>query len=120
MFNYVVDRFLAAFYPPALETHQKTVFSYGDHLFEYAAVRVDDPSWYTILVVKKVKNCYQKSPKLWFWNISRKKTNRPAPRFTDGMLIAAMETAGKLVESEELAEILKEKASEHQPHAQKS
>jgi len=49
MFNYVVDRFLAAFYPPALETHQKTVFSYGDHLFEYAAVRVDDPSWYTIL-----------------------------------------------------------------------
>ncbi|HHY43559.1 MAG TPA: DNA topoisomerase III [Coprothermobacter sp.] len=110
MFNYVVDRFLAAFYPPALETHQRTVFSYGDHLFEYAAIRVDDPSWYAILGGKESQDLLPQIAEVTVLETAaERRQTRPAPRFTDGTLIAAMETAGKMVESEELAEILKEK-----------
>lgn len=110
MFNYVVDRFLAAFYPPAFETHQRTVFSYGDHLFEYTAIRVDDPSWYAILGGKESQDLLPNIAEVTVLETAaEKRQTRPAPRFTDGTLIAAMETAGKMVESEELAEILKEK-----------
>jgi len=101
MFNYVVDRFLAAFYPPALETHQKTVFSY-----ETTSLNMQPSGSMTLLgtqywVVKKVKNCYQNRRSYGFGNISRKKTNKAGTQVYRRMLIAAMETAGKLVESEE-------------------
>ena len=36
-------------------------------------------------------------------------TTKPPPRYTEGTLLAAMETAGKLVEDEELAEAMKER-----------
>jgi DNA topoisomerase-3 len=110
LFDYVVKRFLAAFYPPALETHQKTVLSYGEHQFEYNAVRVDDPSWYVILGMKESQPLLPEIDNVIALETGAdKRQTKPPPRFTDGMLIAAMETAGKMVESEELAEALKEK-----------
>lgn len=110
LFVYVMKRFLAAFYPPVLETHQKTVLSYGDHLFEYNAVRVDDPAWYEVLGGKESQPLLPDIKEVNVLETSAdKRQTKPPARFTDGMLIAAMETAGKLVDSEELSEVLKEK-----------
>ncbi|NPV89062.1 DNA topoisomerase 3 [Coprothermobacteraceae bacterium] len=110
MYEYIVARFLAAFYPPAVEIHQTTDFAYGDHKFRHYAVHVREPSWYALLGGPQSEELL---PDLQAVQVNdaraEKRQTQPPPRYTDGTLIAAMETGGRVAEDEEIAQILKEK-----------
>lgn len=113
IYDLIVKRFISVFYPPAeslnltittlvngekFKTDEKyLVFSgwmkvYGkeDEVFKEVPIKEKD-------IVKIERTYYDE------------KMTEPPPRFTDGTLISLMETCGKLIENDDLRELLKEK-----------
>ena len=118
IYNLVVKRFLAAFYPVAqyntvkVETNiegeifvsnAKTLLSLGwKEVYEVSAKK-DEEEITDSPIHKLVKN--EKSDVLGF-DLEEKET-KPPSRYTDGSLIITMEKAGKFIENEELREQIK-------------
>ncbi len=115
LYEHIVRRFLAAFYPPA--EHRRTVRTtrVGPHSFRSEGRVLIRPGWKEVYgkaaldgtelppLDGKEETVAQKG-----MEISESST-RPRPRYTEAALLAAMEGAGKLVEDEELREAIKEK-----------
>jgi len=118
IYNLIVKRFLAIFYPPAqyntvkVETdivgeifisNAKTLLSLGwKEVYEVSSQK-DEDEITDSPIHKLVKN--EKSEVLGF-DLEEKET-KPPSRYTGGSLIITMEKAGKFIENEELREQIK-------------
>ena len=116
IYNLIVKRFLAVFYPPAQWDVTTRFSKVGTNRFKTEGKVLVEPSWLSIYGKDKVsaENLVpllendQNSSKIVKAEIESDET-KPPPRYTEATLLSAMEGAGKLVEDEELAEALKEK-----------
>lgn len=118
IYNLIVKRFLAIFYPPAqyntvkVETdisgeifisNAKTLLSLGWKEVYEVSTQKDEEEITDSPIEKLAKN--EKSDVLGF-DLEEKET-KPPPRYTDGSLIITMEKAGKFIDNEELREQIK-------------
>jgi len=119
IFDMVARRFVAAFYPAA-EFDVTTRFSgVGAHKFKTVGRVLTTAGWYEVERNAADNDGLGKAlPGLSTEDKSQAKTleatlysesTKPPPRYTEATLLSAMETAGKLVEDEELAEAMKER-----------
>lgn len=134
IFDLVVRRFIAAFYPDA-QTVTTTVIAHIDRLeFKATGKELLEQGWRTVLhPIKEENSANTSTENKDSENISeeskdadtallhlkkgergahtasiREKTTEPPKYFTEATLLRAMETAGKLVEDENLREALKQ------------
>ncbi len=119
VFDAVVTRLIAAFYPACVKEITTIQASSEDVPFRARGVRVLDPGW-TVLYPRreddrKEGDDQQDLPEFRVGEtgphepyVRRGETTPPKP-FTENTLLGAMETAGKLVEEEHLKEALKER-----------
>jgi DNA topoisomerase III len=118
IYNLIVKRFLAIFYPPAefntvkVETHiegevfvsnAKTLREAGwKEVYEVSAQKGEDE-----ITDSPIQNLIKnEKSEVREFNLEEKET-KPPSRYTDGSLIITMEKAGKFIENEELREQIK-------------
>ena len=117
VFDAVVTRLIAAFYPVCIKEVTIVDGVSNEVPFRARGVRVLDPGW-TVLYPRKdddQKEEEQELPKFRPGEsgphepfVRRGETTPPKP-YTEGSLLGVMETAGKLVDDEQLKEALKER-----------
>ncbi len=120
VFDAIVLRFIAAFYPPCLKNVTTVEGEVEGEKFQAKGVQIVSPGW-TQLYGKesddadKQKEEEQDLPEFTLQetgphdpSVKQGKTE-PPKHFTEGTLLGAMETAGKFVEDEQLKEALKQK-----------
>jgi len=119
IYDMVARRFVAAFYPAA-EFDVTTRFSQiAAHKFKTEGKVLTSAGWLEVYGKSTVDDDAGKAlPALSAEDKNQAKTleatlqsesTKPPPRYTEATLLSAMETAGKLVEDEELAEAMKER-----------
>jgi len=123
VFDAVVTRFISAFYPPCLK-EVTTVDGMANNVpFRVRGVRVIRPGWTELeqpMSEKREKREKQGDAAQSLPKFTRGETGphdplikqgetSPPRHFTENTLLGAMETAGKLVDDEQLREALKEK-----------
>lgn len=117
IYDLIVKRFLAIFYPPAVYNTVRVETHIDEEVFVSNAKTLEDPGWKEVYEVtsskeddatnvpihllKKNENC-----KVEAFDLDEKET-KPPSRYTDGSLIITMEKAGKFIEDEELREQIK-------------
>jgi len=118
VYNLIVKRFLAIFYPPAEYNTVKVETEIGKELFVTNSKILNLQGWkevYDIISSKKEEELsdspIQKLIKKEKCDVTsfdlEEKETKPPSRFTDGSLIITMEKAGKYIENEELREQIK-------------
>ena len=114
IYNLILKRFLAVFYPPAEWDITTRMTEVAGHSFKTEGKVLVKASWLSIY--GKDQNGEDTLPALGSEQESKyldseliKDETKPPPRYTEATLLSAMEGAGKLVDDEELAEALKEK-----------
>ncbi|MFZ5986859.1 MAG: DNA topoisomerase 3 [Bacillota bacterium] len=118
IYNLIVKRFLAIFYPPAVYNTVKVETQVNGEIFTSNAKTLKEAGWKEIyetstskgdeeltevpihLLVKN-ENC-----NVLGFDLEEKET-KPPSRYTDGSLIITMEKAGKFIEDEELRDQIK-------------
>jgi DNA topoisomerase-3 len=117
VYDAVVVRLIAAFYPACLKEVTSVSGVSNGVPFRARGVRVLEPGWTALYPRKKdvAKEEEQELPEFRPGetgphepSIRRGETSPPKP-YTEGTLLGAMETAGKLVDDEQLKEALKER-----------
>ncbi|WP_404995449.1 DNA topoisomerase [Cupriavidus pauculus] len=114
IYDLVVRRFIAAFYPPALFKKAVRLTVIGSDTFKSNGSVLVNPGWMEVNG-REASDDKQLAmvapgelPPVTAMSANEKKTKAPK-RFTEDTLLSAMESAGKRVENEELREQLKEK-----------
>ena len=123
IYDLVVRRFLAIFHPEAISENTRVETTVAGHVFRTRGKVLIVPGWrgvYGELADGKSKSDddegdEQRLPKLAQGEQARvdevaseAKETKPPRRYSDGSLVATMETAGKFVEDEEAREAMKE------------
>jgi len=123
IYDLVVRRFLAAFHPEAVFENTRVETTVADHVFRTRGKILVVPGWrgvYGELAEGEQgadddEGREQQLPRLEQGEevdtrevAATEKETKPPRRYTDASLLAAMETAGKLVEDEELREAMKD------------
>jgi DNA topoisomerase-3 len=122
VYDMVVRRFLAVFHPEAVFENTRVETTVREHVFRTRGKLMLVPGWrgvYGELPDSERSDDdegrEQQLPRLVKGEDARvreiaseEKETKPPRRYTEGSLLAAMETAGKLVEEEELREAMKE------------
>jgi DNA topoisomerase III len=121
IFDLVARRFLSVFHPPARYARTTVITVVEDERFrtrgkvtleagwrgvygvEADADKEDDPESAELPPLEKGQQVKVASVE------SEAKETRPPPRYTEATLLSAMETAGKLIDDEELREAMKER-----------
>jgi DNA topoisomerase-3 len=118
IYNLIVKRFLAIFYPPAEFNTVKVETEIAGEIFTTTAKTLKEPGWKEVYEVSTSKDeddtssspihkLVKKEPcSVNGFELEEKET-KPPPRYTDGSLIITMEKAGKFIENEELREQIK-------------
>lgn len=118
IYNLIVKRFLAIFYPAAEYNTVRVETAVNTELFVTNSKTLNELGWKAIYDVAAAKNEEELSESP-IQNLIRKETcdvtsfgleekeTKPPSRFTDGSLIITMEKAGKYIENEELREQIK-------------
>ena len=121
VYDAILTRLIAVFYPQCIKEMTTIEGMANAHIFQAKGVRVITPGW-TILYPKKSEDRdlkqssdSQELPKFDKGEsgphspyVTEGKTNPPS-HYNENSLLGAMETAGKMVEDEDLKEALKEK-----------
>jgi DNA topoisomerase III len=113
IYDLVVRRFLTIFFEAAIYKECTLITSIAEELFESKEKILIDPG-YRKVYGEEAKNPLlstlekKLSVSLTSTDIEEKET-KPRPRFSEATLLTAMQTAGKLVDDDELREALKEK-----------
>jgi DNA topoisomerase-3 len=117
VFDAVVVRLVAAFYPACVKEVTTVDGESAGVVFRARGVRVVDPGW-TALYPRKADPSKEEEQDLPEFRpgesgphepmVRRGETTPPRP-YTEGTLLGAMETAGKMVDDEALREALKER-----------
>jgi DNA topoisomerase-3 len=123
IYDLVVRRFLAVFHPEAVFENTRVETTVADHVFRTRGKILIVPGWrgvYGELAEGEQgadddEGREQQLPRLEQGEevdtrevAATEKETKPPRRYTDASLLAAMETAGKLVEDEELREAMKD------------
>ena len=120
VFDAIVLRFIAVFYPPCLKNVTTVEGEVQTEKFQAKGVQIVSPGWTQLYGkesddTEKQKEEEQDLPEFTLHetgphdpSIKQGKTE-PPKHFTEGTLLGAMETAGKFVEDEQLKEALKQK-----------
>jgi DNA topoisomerase-3 len=122
IYDLVTRRFLAVFHPDAVFENTRVETTVADHVFRTRGKLMLVPGWrgvYGELAegdrADDDEGREQQLPRLErdeAVNVtdvaSEEKVTKPPRRYTEGALLAAMETAGKLVDEEELREAMKD------------
>jgi DNA topoisomerase III len=122
IYDLVVRRFLAVFHPDAVIENTRVETTVASHVFRTRGKRILVPGWRG--VYGEIADAErsdddegreQQLPRLEQGErsnvlevASEQKETKPPRRYTDGTLVQVMETAGKLVDDEELREAMKE------------
>lgn len=122
IYDFVVRRFLAAFYPPAVweQVERETVV--GAHRFSSRARTLKEPGWRAVFEQEVADAAAEGLPPLAAGNdkardvpvrteevATEADVTRPPPPISEGRLLTLMENAGKQIEDEDLAAALHEK-----------
>ena len=114
IYQAVVQRFLAVFFPPArfLNTTRISVVE-GEH-FRTEGKVLEEPGWKAIYGIDKKEEellpTLKAGAKYVAQEVALKEdATRPPPRLNESTLLSFMESAGKYVEDEDLAEAMKER-----------
>jgi len=118
VYELIVKRFLAAFYPPAVFNTVKVETEIHGELFVSNAKSLKDAGWKEVYDVLSQKgeeeitdspiHTLVKKEKCGVTGFElEEKETKPPSRYTDGSLIITMEKAGKFIENEELREQIK-------------
>ena len=122
IYDLVVRRFLAVFHPDAVFENTRVETTVHEHVFRTRGKLMLVPGWRRVYGElpdsersDDDEGREQQLPRLEKGEdalvreiASAEKETKPPRRYTEGSLLAAMETAGKLVEEEELREAMKE------------
>jgi DNA topoisomerase III len=124
IYDLVVRRFLAVFHPEAVFENTRVETEVAGHVFRTRGKVMLVPGWRGVYgeladaersVSEEDEGREQQLPKLDQGETvetrdvrSEEKETKPPRRYSEGSLLAAMETAGKLVEEEELREAMKD------------
>jgi DNA topoisomerase III len=125
IYDLAVRRFLAVFHPDAVFENTRVETSVAEHVFRTRGKLMLVPGWRGVYGesadvdgaarADDDEGREQQLPKLEAGEqaevakvASEEKETKPPRRYTEGSLLAAMETAGKLVEEEELREAMKD------------
>jgi DNA topoisomerase III len=123
VYDMVVRRFLAVFHPEAVIENTRVETTVEGHVFRTRGKRILVPGWRGVYGETADtdegrdddEGREQQLPKLEQGEGaavtevgSEEKETKPPRRYTDGSLLGAMETAGKLVDDEELREAMKD------------
>ena len=112
VFDAIVVRFIAAFYPTCLKGVTTILGTSNKEQFQAKGTRILEPGW-TVLYGKEEEE--EELPEFTPKETGEHKPfvkqgkTEPPKHFTEGALLSAMETAGRLVEDEELKDALKQK-----------
>ncbi len=123
IYDLVVRRFLAVFHPEAVIENTRVETTVSERVFRTRGKRILVPGWRSVYgetadVEERPdddEGREQRLPKLEQGEraavseiTSEEKETKPPRRYTDGSLVTVMETAGKLVDDEELREAMKD------------
>lgn len=118
VFDAVVTRLIAAFYPACAKQVTTVEGSSAGVPFRARGVRIEDPGWTVLYPRKTTDKKKEEEQELPAFEpresgphdpfVEKGETTPPKP-FTENTLLGAMETAGKLVDDDQLKEALKEK-----------
>jgi DNA topoisomerase-3 len=123
IYDLVVRRFLAVFHPEAVFENTRVETTVAEHVFRTRGKRILVPGWRA--VYGETADAEERSdddegreqqlPRLEQGEqaavtkvASEEKVTQPPRRYSDGSLVTIMETAGKLVDDEELREAMKD------------
>jgi DNA topoisomerase-3 len=123
IYDLVVRRFLAVFHPEAVFENTRIETTVAEHIFRTRGKVMLVPGWRGVYGEEadaerpedEDEGTEQRLPKLERDEsssvekiASEEKETKPPRRYSEGALLAAMETAGKLVDEEELREAMKD------------
>ena len=120
LYDFVVKRFLAAFYPPAEHLVTTRITRVEGEPFRSEGKVLVNPGWLAVYgkeadVEGNAPGDRNLVPVAAGERVMTEKadavklTTRPPPRYNEGTLLSAMEGAGKLIEDDELREAMREK-----------
>src|SRR5512133_1235273 len=122
IFDLVVRRFLAVFHPPARYARTTVITVVEDERFRTRGKVTLEAGWRGVYGVEADAEGKEEDPESAelpqlekgqqvkvVSAESEPKETRPPPRYSEATLLSAMETAGKLVDDEELREAMKER-----------
>ena len=112
LYDFVVRRFLAVFYPAAEFLQTTRVTRVGEHHFRTEGKVLQNPGWLAVYGRsggEENENLppIDKDEKVKVIEVAAQANQtKPPPRYTEATLLSAMEGAGKLVEDDELREAM--------------
>jgi DNA topoisomerase-3 len=115
LYDMVVRRFLAVFYPPAEYLQTTRITTVGKHQFKTEGRVLQNPGWLAIYgrasgeETQNLPSIEQRESVRVVEIAEQANQTRPPPRFSEATLLSAMEGAGKLVEDDELREAMEAK-----------
>ena len=117
VYDLIARRFIAAFHPDCLFNATTVMGQVADVKFKATGKVTTDPGWKVVMGQSDSDNTQDKDRQLPDFRkgesgphtpaLAEKKTTPPKP-YTEATLLRAMETAGKMVDDEELRDALKE------------
>lgn len=116
IFDMVCRRFIGIFFPPAEYDVTTRLSTIGEHAFKTEGKVLVVPGWLEVqgkstsdATLPALTDADGKPAQAEILSVETEEdSTRPPPRYNEATLLAAMETAGKLVEDEELAEAMKD------------
>ncbi|TAK88164.1 MAG: DNA topoisomerase III [Betaproteobacteria bacterium] len=115
LYDMVVRRFLAVFYPAAEYLQTTRITRVGDHHFKTEGRVLKNPGWLAVYGRTGAEDsqnlpAIEPNEKVAALQVSEEANEtKPPPRYTEATLLSAMEGAGKLVEDDELREAMEAK-----------
>jgi DNA topoisomerase-3 len=115
LYDFVVRRFLAAFYPPAEFTVTTRITRVSGEPFKSEGKVLVSPGWLAVYGKEAQGDEGNLAPVKPGETVATEKveaapaTTRPPPRLNEATLLSAMEGAGKLLDDEDLREAMREK-----------
>jgi DNA topoisomerase-3 len=115
LYDLVVKRFIAVFYPPAEYLLTTRITTVGAHQFQTNGRVLVNPGWQAVYGKEAQDEDANLAPVLPDETVRNVEVNvlalktRPPARYTEATLLSAMEGAGKLIEDDELRAAMHEK-----------
>jgi DNA topoisomerase-3 len=112
LYDMVVRRFLAVFYPAAEHLQTTRITRVEDHQFKTEGRVLQNPGWLAVYGRAAGEDSQNLPPieqneRVGVLEVAAQANQtKPPPRFTEATLLSAMEGAGKLVEDDELREAM--------------
>lgn len=116
VYQMIVQRFLAVFFPPAVYQNTRRLSVVAGETFLTEGKILVEPGWKAVYGSlseedgdKELQALPPEITVICAEIEQQEHQTKPPPRFTEATLLSAMENSGKLVEDEELAEAMKER-----------